>query len=291
MSNEKEIKRLNQSLMEKREIVCSEGQTCDFPEILKKEYKVSGVGLIICLTGSFSFTINGRELEARVGQTLFIPDEVCFHVTGQSDDMEVSILFYQVDHIRDILNNSVFSMRFYSIFLAEPAYVWTTGEEGDLMEYVSLLRGMQEEKDSFFGRNERQLLLLALTHRLCAIYHSYMLKDNRMVTGHKHDIFVRLIRLIDRYYTGQRSVDFYADKLCLSAKYLSTLSKSICGYTVQELVFKSIVRKSISLLESTDMSVQEIADFFNFPNASYFGTFFKKQTGKSPQHYREGKGL
>ena len=66
---------------------------------------------------------------------------------------------------------------------------------------------------------------------------------------------------------------------CLSPKYLSAVSKSICGYTVQELVFKAIIRKSISLLKNTQKDIQEISNAFGFPNASYFGTFFKKQVG------------
>ena len=85
----------------------------------------------------------------------------------------------------------------------------------------------------------------------------------------------------------ERGVEFYADKLCLSPKYLSAVSKSICGYTVQELVFKAIVRKSISLLKNTQQDIQEISNAFGFPNASYFGTFFKKQVGMSPQQYRK----
>ena len=130
-----------------------------------------------------------------------------------------------------------------------------------------------------------KLLLLALTYRLCSVYTRKLIAEKASVS-HKHDIFIRLIQLIEQYYTKERGVDFYADKLCLSPKYLSALSKSICGYTVQELVFKSIIRKSISLLKNTQKNVQEISDFFNFPNASYFGTFFKKQTGMSPQQYR-----
>lgn len=85
----------------------------------------------------------------------------------------------------------------------------------------------------------------------------------------------------------ERGVEFYADKLCLSPKYLSAVSKSICGYTVQELVFKAIIRKSISLLKNTQLDIQEISNAFGFPNASYFGTFFKKQMGMSPQQYRK----
>ena len=79
---------------------------------------------------------------------------------------------------------------------------------------------------------------------------------------------------------------FYADKLFLTPKYLSELSKSVCGYTVQELVFKAITRRAMALLDSTNKTVAEIADEFNFPNPSSFGTFFRKQTGMSPQRYR-----
>ena len=89
---------------------------------------------------------------------------------------------------------------------------------------------------------------------------------------------------------SERGVEFYADKLFLSPKYLSGLSKAVCGYTVQELVFKAIIRKSMAMLDSTNKTVQEISDEFNFPNPSSFGTFFKKQVGMSPQKYRERGG-
>ena len=79
---------------------------------------------------------------------------------------------------------------------------------------------------------------------------------------------------------------FYADKLCLSPKYLTALVKSVSGYTVQQLIFKAIIRRSIFLINSTSKTIQEIADDLSFPNASAFGTFFKKQTGHSPKHYR-----
>ena len=82
---------------------------------------------------------------------------------------------------------------------------------------------------------------------------------------------------------------FYADKLCLSPKYLSSLVKHICGYTVQELVFKAITRRAIFLLTATGRPIQDIAVEMGFPNVSAFGTFFKKQTGLSPKRYREGE--
>ena len=45
------------------------------------------------------------------------------------------------------------------------------------------------------------------------------------------------------------------------------------------------------LITTTDKSIKEIADLLNFPNASAFGTFFKKQVGMSPVNYRQNEGL
>ena len=101
---------------------------------------------------------------------------------------------------------------------------------------------------------------------------------------------MQLIQLIDQYYTCERGVRFYADRLCLSPKYLTSLVKSVSDNSVQELVFKAITKKAISLITTTDKSIKGIADYLNFPNASAFGTFFKKQVGMSPINYRQKQG-
>ena len=151
---------------------------------------------------------------------------------------------------------------------------------------VRARQGSPETQEEPFNFYERKLLLLSLTYRLCSIFHRKLMAGGS-VGARRTEIFLRLIQLIDQFYMSERGVEFYADKLCLSPKYLSGLSKSICGYTVQELVFKEIVRKSMSLLNGTSKTVLEISEELNFPSASSFGTFFKKQTGLSPQKYRE----
>lgn len=176
-------------------------------------------------------------------------------------------------------------MYLYTTLTPEPCYVWTSGEESDLVRYIALLGRHRKSAQNPFDNHECKLLLLALTYRLCSIY-SRRIIEEKNVAGHKIDTFIKLIRLIEKYYMQERGVAFYADKLCLSPKYLSALSKSVCGYTVQELVFRAIIRKSIFWLKNTNKSVQEISDDLNFPNASFFGTFFKKQTGLAPSYYR-----
>ena len=225
---------------------------------------MKGLGVIICHRGSFQFSLNQKVCSAKAGESLFIPEEGAFQVLQESEDMEVQILIYQIEPIRDIMGNAVVTMYMYSrITPDEPSCVWTTGEEEEITKYMSLL------------------------DRICSMYNRKLVNDGEEAGGRKNEVFIRLIQLIEKYYMQERGVEFYADKLCLSPKYLSAVSKSICGYTVQELVFKAIIRKSISLLKNTQQDIQEISNAFGFPNASYFGTFFKKQVGMSPQQYRK----
>lgn len=282
---EMRLTRFERDLTAGKDICCLEGEVKAFPKILCKPFLMNYVGLIVCEKGYFCFDVDKKKFTARAGETVFLSEGNNFSIGELSDDLCVSILFYHIDPIREILGSSIVAMYLYTTLTPEPCYVWTSGEESDLARYIALLGRHRKSAQNPFDNHECKLLLLALTYRLCSIY-SRRIIEEKNVAGHKIDTFIKLIRLIEKYYMQERGVAFYADKLCLSPKYLSALSKSVCGYTVQELVFRAIIRKSIFWLKNTNKSVQEISDDLNFPNASFFGTFFKKQTGLAPSYYR-----
>lgn len=282
---EMRLTRFERDLMAGKDICCLEGEVKAFPKILCKPFLMNYVGLIVCEKGYFCFDVDKKKFTARAGETVFLSEGNNFSIGELSDDLRVSILFYHIDPIREILGSSIVAMYLYTTLTPEPCYVWTSGEESDLARYIALLGRHRKSAQNPFDNHECKLLLLALTYRLCSIY-SRRIIEEKNVAGHKIDTFIKLIRLIEKYYMQERGAAFYADKLCLSPKYLSALSKSVCGYTVQELVFRAIIRKSIFWLKNTNKSVQEISDDLNFPNASFFGTFFKKQTGLAPSYYR-----
>ena len=282
---EMRLTRFERDLMAGKDICCLEGEVKAFPKILCKPFLMNYVGLIVCEKGYFCFDVDKKKFTARAGETVFLSEGNNFSIGELSDDLRVSILFYHIDPIREILGSSIVAMYLYTTLTPEPCYVWTSGEESDLARYIALLGRHRKSAQNPFDNHECKLLLLTLSYRLCSIY-SRRIIEEKNVAGHKIDTFIKLIRLIEKYYMQERGVAFYADKLCLSPKYLSALSKSVCGYTVQELVFRAIIRKSIFWLKNTNKSVQEISDDLNFPNASFFGTFFKKQTGLAPSYYR-----
>lgn len=178
-------------------------------------------------------------------------------------------------------------MKFVEYINPRSCWVMHTGHENELTKYSELL-AVHKCGENVFAANERQLLLLSLTYRVCSIFRE-LSSDGSNESSRKLETYMQLMQLIDEHYMHERGVRFYADRLCLSPKYLTQLVKSVSGSTVQQLVFKAITKKAIYLITSTDKSIKAISDLLNFPNASAFGTFFKKQVGVSPVNYRHKK--
>lgn len=280
--------KLNSDITDKSDVCSSGGSVFSFPEIMKTGFINSGIGVIVCLKGSFEFSVASNCYKANEGETVFIPEGKLFRITNESDDIELNIILYRVESIKDVIGNMAYSVHLYHRMSPDLYYVWNTGDEQAISSYISLIGIDNPDEDDFFAVNERKLLLLSLTYRLCRIFQKKLL-SGKMAGTRNTEIFLKLINVIDKFYMQERGVEFYADKLCLSPKYLSAVSKSVSGYTVQELVFKSIVRKSMSLLDGTNKTVQEISEELGFPNPSGFGTFFRKHVGISPQKYRAGR--
>lgn len=257
-----------------------------FPHWLTEPFYSDYVGIVVCHQGTFRFCVDGTSYTAKAGETVFLSKGIMLQVTESSSDLQFTLLFYHSENIRPMLGNTVVTMRLYATIYPKACHIIHTGFENMLASYARMLQALEQQEDtSPYSAYEEKLLLLAVTYRLCSIF-SMSFKVAGKDMARKIEIFESLLKLIEDNYMRERSVAFYADQLCLTPKYLSVMVKSLCGNTVQQLLFKAIIRRSIFLMKNTNMSIQQISYELNFPNASTFGTFFKKHTGLSPKHYR-----
>lgn len=200
---EMRLTRFERDLTAGKDICCLEGEVKAFPKILCKPFLMNYVGLIVCEKGYFCFDVDKKKFTARAGETVFLSEGNNFSIGELSDDLCVSILFYHIDPIREILGSSIVAMYLYTTLTPEPCYVWTSGEESDLARYIALLGRHRKSAQNPFDNHECKLLLLALTYRLCSIY-SRRIIEEKNVAGHKIDTFIKLIRLIEKYYMQER---------------------------------------------------------------------------------------
>ena len=95
--------------------------------------------------------------------------------------------------------------------------------------------------------------------------------------------------LIDKYFDEKKLPSAYAELLHVSANYLNKICKEETGQTAGDLIRKRITIEAQRILHYTNYSINEIADKLGFENASYFVTFFKKQTSLTPEQFRKNQ--
>jgi AraC-like DNA-binding protein len=103
----------------------------------------------------------------------------------------------------------------------------------------------------------------------------------------QQNICDRFISLVAQHFKKERNIDFYADRLCVSKKYLSSLLKQHTGMTALMWIERYVVLYAKSSLSSINITIQQLSDELNFPSQSVFGKYFKRVEGISPKAYRE----
>lgn len=103
------------------------------------------------------------------------------------------------------------------------------------------------------------------------------------------NIFKRFLLMVNAESPRKREVGYYADRLCITPKYLSAICKKQSGKTAAEIITNMTVNYIRNMLESSDMTVKQIANATGFDNLSFFGKFVKRELGVSPRAVRMQK--
>jgi YesN/AraC family two-component response regulator len=115
---------------------------------------------------------------------------------------------------------------------------------------------------------------------------SRMRQHDTNTSTFKNGIVERFMNLVREHYREERLIGFYADKLCITPKYLSKVVKEHTGRSAGEWIERHVILEARAMLQSSDMTIQQISASLNFPNQSFFGKYFKRATGLSPKQYR-----
>lgn len=100
-------------------------------------------------------------------------------------------------------------------------------------------------------------------------------------------LFKRFMELLTSCKVKPRTVNWYANRLCVTPKYLSTVCKQVSGKTAFEWINEYVGVDIKHMLKNTNLSIKEITDELNFPNMSFFGKYCRNHFGISPSEYRK----
>jgi AraC family transcriptional regulator, transcriptional activator of pobA len=153
-----------------------------------------------------------------------------------------------------------------------------------------------ENKDKFLFIYAYTQLLLIITKRF---FEELNIDDGVEENNRTADIllvsrFQTLIETLSRkegFDAEVRQPSFYAEQLNIHPNHLNAVVKRITDKTATQIIQHYLIAFAKSLLRQTGLSVKEIAYRLHFSEPTHFNAFFKKQTGFTPQHYRENLSL
>ena len=162
----------------------------------------------------------------------------------------------------------------------------TTTEQVQIENFITVMWDVLQEP--VFRKEVIQHLLAGLLYNIEYIAKNKGQSESSPLT-HQNDIFQRFISLVNTYSKTERNVSFYADKLCLTPRYLNTVIRQASQQTVMDWINQSIILEAKVLLKHSNRLVYQISDELNFPNPSFFSKFFKRMTGMTPHEYQFSK--
>ena len=252
-------------------------------------YRIEGGALLFCRGGSAVATIDQYRGEVRADTMLLLLPGSVFLLADRSADFRVTYCAFSLDLFSE------------AAFRLDPAFFAALREQPIVRLHPRLVEGASiwfqmagytyRDRDNMFRntiiRNRLQNVLLEAFDKMQRFGSRRQAVSE--TTTRQTELFHRFVSLVHENCAHEREVTFYADRLCISTRYLSTIVRSIAHTTAKEFIDRSVILEIKMLLQSTDLSVQEIAYRLHFPDQSYLGRFFKKHTGESPTEYRNTK--
>ncbi len=156
-----------------------------------------------------------------------------------------------------------------------------------------ITQGIQQEYHTNIDKFSRQIIVSQLETLL---NYSERFYSRQFITREKinHQVLDRLEKILDDYFTsdnllanGPPAVQYIAEQLHLSPKYLSSLLHVLTGQNAQQRIHDKLLEKAKEKLSATQLSVGEIAYGLGFEHLQSFSKFFKKKTSLSPLKFRQ----
>lgn len=213
---------------------------------------------------------------------VFSSDKTIMKAQGFSGDVKFAFLVPSNEYVNRICNGRV-PETFSGI---EKDYlVPATNEDCSfLLGIINAIIALAQRGGDFSATIDS--LFLTGVNYINTIVRNYQ-KSLPTTVSREKDLFSQFIRLVNENCHQHHELSFYADKLCLTDRYLSSMIKQASGQPAKKWIDKALIAEAQVMLRHGNETINRIADVLSFPNPSFFCKFFRERVGVTPKEYRE----
>lgn len=265
----------------------------DRPEYvhLKYPFRVDCYVAAYCVEGSVDCSINLNDYHLTTGTLLLFTPGNIVRITEpeQTGHLRLTLICASTSFITGIgINPSKFLIEAMDV-LRDPCIHLSTDETEMLHKYVNLALDITKTNPQFIKESIGGLVSSVFYQFAGFLADSKRRQDQEtpVRTSRQRQMLEQFIKLAINDHTREHLVGYYADKMCVTPKYLSKIVKEASGRSVPEWLNELLILDAKNMLRHSDMTIKEISSSLNFPSQSFFFRFFKNHTGQTPTQYRE----
>lgn len=247
--------------------------------------KVNNAVIIVCISGNATIKVNLQTYEIESPSMVTLMPGQIFEPMESSNNFCAHVITLSKRFI-DMINLPGWQQRYLTLY-NNPITEMEVEQSHAARFFLAILHRAASNVDNPFRLQVIENLVRVFYYG--GVNGSSPAKDN--VSPYKNNIVERFLELVHTHYREERMISFYANKLCITPKYLSKIVKENTGRSAGEWIENHVVLDARAMLQSSDMTIQQIAVSLNFPNQSFFGKYFKRATGMSPKQYRNNGAM
>ena len=249
-------------------------------------------GAFLCTRGEVKLSLDGEVYHILPGNLYIYMPSALVRLISISDDargvlvaVDVNFALPVAQRMMDV-GNLLYIRRHPCVPMSEAEYTYMIRQTERIRERVAQRR----TAEGILRQRLMQELVKSMGQTMiCEVLNIYFAHCpmQPLSQSTKDVIFHNFLMALFRHFRREREVAFYADLQHLTPRYFSAIIKEKSGSNPLQWIVQMVITEAKLLLETSDLSIKEIAMQLNFPTQSFFGKYFKQYVGVSPKEYRE----
>lgn len=249
-------------------------------------FKVQFAMMILCLNGHMRVNLNLNEYKLQRNCIQIVTPGAIAQCVEITPDCRMAIIaFAAVNNFPEGNPQSALIMR--KFLINNYILQLSDREMGEMIGFYHQIRQQLVQPERLFTHEIINSYIQIFYYSLCQLMSPYIEQQDTQYVSRKKQIFDQFTLLLRQHYTQERSISFYAEKLCITPKYLSQVIYDISGQHARNWIRDHVILEAKALLKCGKYNVQQVSDLLNFANQSFFGSYFKKAVGCSPSAYQD----
>ncbi|MBR3566440.1 MAG: AraC family transcriptional regulator [Paludibacteraceae bacterium] len=242
------------------------------------------MAIVFCYSGEAKFVLDMREYTMKAPFMATIRGKVIVDIEQVSNDYKAFYYCFSEAFASHLFNRLEDTYEFNRCVRERPAIQLNQSA----MESIELNRKLIEAAMSEYDNAYREEAVRCLVQSLYYSYKTrYFTVARHMAGGHTDTVVNKFMSLVKDNHYAARDVNFYANKLCITPKYLSRLVKQSTGKTAYAWITDAVIQEAKMMLRCSDDTIAEISDKLGFSSQVFFSKYFKNVVGVSPREYRK----